>query len=48
MSNVAEFTSPTLDGLMQALGRPDEGLVLGSGRPLADGAQWPRSDSSTA
>jgi hypothetical protein len=38
MSNVVEFISPTLDGVMQAPGRPDEDLVLGSGRRLfADG-----------
>jgi hypothetical protein len=38
MSNVVEFISPTLDGAMQAPGRPDEDLVLGSGGHLfADG-----------
>jgi hypothetical protein len=38
MSNVVEFISPTLDGVMQAPGGPYEDLVLGSGRRLfADG-----------
>jgi hypothetical protein len=38
MSNVVEFTSPTLDGVMQAPGRPDEDPVPGSRRRLfADG-----------
>ena len=34
MSDVVVFTSPTLDGVMQAPGRPDEDPVLGSGRRL--------------
>ena len=38
MSNLVAVTSPTLDGVMPAPGRPDEDLVLGSGRCLlADG-----------
>jgi hypothetical protein len=33
MSNVVEFTSPTLDGVMQAPGRPDEDPGAGIGTP---------------
>jgi hypothetical protein len=34
MSNLVGLTSATLDGIMQAPGRPDEDPVLGSGRRL--------------
>jgi hypothetical protein len=33
MSNVVEFISPTLDGVMQAPGRPDEDPGAGIGTP---------------
>jgi|Tabmets5t2r1_1033131.scaffolds.fasta_scaffold667265_1 hypothetical protein len=36
MSNTVVFTSPTLDGVMQAPGRPDKDPVLGSGRRLLE------------
>jgi hypothetical protein len=43
VSNLVVVTSPTLDGVRRAPGRPDEDLVLGSGRRLfADGGPLAR------